>query len=86
VHYLNRIYGLESGASRGRLTFPGTSGTPREDDLRRYDVGVRLRLFQNDIGRRVEYRIKLGRYRRISSVSAFDQAQTTFGVSAVLGF
>ncbi len=87
VRYLNRIVGLEAGGSLGRLTFPSSlSGTEREDDLTRYDVGVRLRLSENSIGRRVEYRFKIGRSRRESTLPSQNQNRNTVSFDAVVGF
>jgi hypothetical protein len=87
VHYLNRTFGVEAGASRGRLTFPESTGdTDREDRLDRWDVGFRVRGFRNAMGRAVEYRLRIGRYRRTSTIPDFDHSQTTFGINAVLGF
>ena len=87
VHYLNRLFGVESGFGVGRLAFPESeAGSPREDDIRRYDVGVRLRLAENSLGRRVEYSLTVGRYRRESNVGGVEQSQNTVSFGAVLGF
>lgn len=88
LHYLNRIVGLEAGARTGTLTFPETAGggDPRKDDLNRYELGVRLRLAENSMGRRVEYRVRLQRYERTSNVVFANQDQTTFAIDAVVGF
>jgi hypothetical protein len=87
VHYLNRLFGVEAGGRLGRLTFPESSQeVPREDDIRLYDVGVRLRMFENSIGRRVEYSLRIGRYNRTSTIEAYDRSRTTFGFGAVVGF
>ena len=87
VHYLNRTFGVETGGRLGRLTFPESTGDiDRKDRLVRWDVGVRLRGFRNAMGREAEYRILIGHYRRSSTIEDFDRSQTTFGVSAVLGF
>ena len=66
VYYLTRIVGIESGGSRGKLEFPGASGAfEREDDVNTYEVGLRFRLAENSLGRRVEYSLQFQRYRRI---------------------
>lgn len=83
LHYLNRIFGVESGVASGRLSFPGTA---REDRTRSYDAGVRLRLAENTLGRRVEYGLKLGRHNRDSTVDGLDLEQTTVSIDATLGF
>lgn len=87
VHYLNHFLGLEGRVAQGKLSFPESlSGSVREDELFRYEGGVRLRLARNSMGRRVEYSVTLGRYRRESTLASVEQSQTTFGVGAVLGF
>jgi hypothetical protein len=87
VHYLNRLFGLEAGARAGRLTFPEQTGVlAREDDIRRYEAGVRFRLFENSIGRRIEYSFKIGRFRRESTDDNYDQSRTTYSFGAVVGF
>ncbi len=87
MHYLNHFLGLEGRVARGKLEFPESlSGSVREDRLFRYEGGVRLRLFRDSMGRRVEYSVTLGRYRRESTLASVEQSQTTFGVGAVLGF
>lgn len=88
VHYLNGTFGVESGGTLGRLDFPGSldPGPQRVDRLRRYDVGVRLRLSENRLGKRVEYSLRVGRYRRDSNRDEFDQTQNTAFFGAVLGF
>jgi len=87
VHYLNRLFGLEVGGRLGRLTFPESSGAAaREDDIRQYDIGVRFRMYENSIGRRVEYSLKIGRYDRTSTLEVYDRSRTTFSLGAVVGF
>jgi hypothetical protein len=87
VHYLNRLFGLEAGGRAGRLTFPEQTGIlAREDDIRQYEAGVRLRMFENSIGRRVEYSFKIGRFRRESTDDNYDQSRTTYSFGAVVGF
>ena len=87
VYYLNRLWGFEASVRRGWLTFPASSGTvAREDDLFRYDVGVRLRVMGNSMGRRVEYWFRVGRYHRDSNLDGFDRDQSTVGFGATAGF
>lgn len=87
VRYLQRAIGIESGFSVGRLSFPDTlSAIERRDQTLRYDVGVRLRLAETTLGRRVEYSLRLGRYRRDSNLEFLDQTQTTFGLNAIVGY
>jgi hypothetical protein len=87
VRYLNRIVGVEAGASRGTLEFPVSAGVfEREDRLQTYEVGLRFRLAQNSLGRRIEYSLRLERYRRDSNDDAFDRSRTRWGVNAIVGF
>lgn len=87
VYYWSRVFGVESGGSLGRLTFPESmTGAVREDRLRRYDLGMRMRLAENSLGRRVEYSLRVGRYRRESTLPEVEHSQTTFGLNAVVGF
>jgi hypothetical protein len=83
LHYLNRIFGLEAGVFQGRLTFPGS---PRVDSNFYYDLGVRVRLAENTLGRRIEYGLKVGRFRRDSTEDALDLSKTTLGIDATVGF
>ena len=88
VHFLNGFFGVEAGGTTGDLTFPGSleSGPERSDSIRRYDFGIRLRLAENGLGRRVEYSLRVGRYRRDSNQDEFDQEQKTVFFGAVVGF
>ena len=87
VHYLNRVFGLEAAVGRGRLSFPeALTAEERNDRLERYDAGVRIRLLENDLGRRVEYTLALSNQRRTSTVDAFDQSRTVVAVGASVGF
>jgi hypothetical protein len=85
VYYLVGPIGLEAGARIGQLTFP-QSGTDRVDDLAEYLVGVRLRMSENTIGRKVEYALQWIHRRADSNIDALDRTRTTFGFGAVYGF
>ncbi|MCP3979797.1 MAG: outer membrane beta-barrel protein [bacterium] len=85
VHYFNRVIGIEAGIRDGTLTFPGST-TRREDDLRRYSAGVRLRMMENSLGRKLEYRFGLRHYNRESTIPGLDRSQTSIGMGAVVGF
>jgi hypothetical protein len=87
VRYLSRLLGVEIAGGLERLTFPG--GTPsidRVDHLSRAEVGLRVRLFENTIGRRVEYTFRVRREHRDSTDDAQDRSRTTVGLGAILGF
>jgi hypothetical protein len=87
VRYINRLVGVELGIRQGRLRFPESElSEGRSDDYVFYEAGVRLRMFRNDMGRRIEYSIRVGKYERTSSNPDFDGARTTFGFGAVLGY
>ena len=87
VHYLTRVYGIEFRGRLGTLTFPESEfSSDREDEIVRWDVGLRLRMYRDSTGKRVEYRLRVGHYRRESSIPFFDQSQTTFGIDALFGY
>ena len=87
VHYLNRVFGLEAAVGRGRLSFPQSlDAQERDDRLERYDAGVRIRLLENDLGRRVEYTVALTNQRRDSTVDTYDQSRTVVAIGASVGF
>jgi hypothetical protein len=108
VHYLTRAFGLEAGASQGTVDYPtfvidpGSSAATsslqinRVDLYRLWDVGVRLRLSENQIGRRVEFSLKYENYNLDTSVddrcSPFqscayrDQNRAAIGFGATFGY
>jgi hypothetical protein len=90
VHYVTHYLGLEAGTEFGRLWFPDAPADSfdfgREDRINRYDVALRLRLRENSLGRRVEYRLRAGRYRSDSNVEVTDVTRNTVGLGLVLGF
>jgi hypothetical protein len=83
IHFVNRAIGLEAGASRGRLTFPDST---RRDRIGNYDVGVRLRLKENDMGRKIEYSLRYTWLRQDSTVDVLDQSRAVVGFGAVVGY
>jgi hypothetical protein len=83
IKYFNRLFGVEAGYGRGRLDFPSTV---RTDRLATYDGGVRLRLSETALGRRVEYTLKWVHTRVDSSLNGLDQSRSTVGVGAVIGY
>lgn len=83
VRYFNRLIGVEAGWRPGKLIFPDQT---REDDLNDVDVGVKLRLSENALGRRVEYTLRWTRYRRDSTLDNFDQSRSVLGIGAVVGY
>jgi hypothetical protein len=87
VRYLNPMIGVETAATHGRLTFPGsTPGTPeREDQLRRYEAGIRLRLGQDALGRRLVYTLKVVRDSSDSSIPDLYRTRTMLDMGVVVG-
>jgi hypothetical protein len=87
IYYFNRIIGLEIGAGVGQITFPDSQvQVERVDDLVRYDLGVRFRLSETSLGRRVEYRLRWRAYQRTSPIPSQNISRGTFGLEAVFGF
>ena len=86
VRYLNRLIGIELGAGLGRLSFPDAAADEyRRDRIASYDIGVRLRLADNSIGRRIEYGLRIGQWRR-ESTDQIDQRRTTVVLNATIGY
>ena len=86
IHYFGRVWGVEAGGSRSRLDFPVT--VDRVDRYRQVDAALRLRLMENDLGRRVEYTFRITRW-SLDSTPAYDhldQSRTVVGFGAVLGY
>jgi hypothetical protein len=83
IHYVNRSIGFEAGGGLGRLDFPDSL---RQDRIDTYDLGIRLRLRENDLGRRLEYSFKYTTYRQDSNVDSFDQSRSSLGFGAVVGY
>ena len=87
VRFLNPVFGLEGAFRLGNLEFPeSASGTVREDDVVFYEAGVRLRLAELSLERRIEYSIRIGRYERDSNVDSANRSLTTVSIGAVVGF
>ena len=87
VYYFTRIVGIEAAVHGGILSFPDDPNLlDREDQLRRYELGVRFRMMQNSMGRRVEYSLTVRHYQRTSTLDNFDRTATKIGLNAVLGF
>ncbi len=87
VYYLNRIFGVDAGGSVGRLTFPDSQGdNSRVDTTDAYEAGLRFRLSEDSVGRRVEYSLRMRHYRRESTLEGQNRSGTTLGFGAELGF
>ena len=86
LRYFNAVFGIDATVGTGRLTFPGTGGLEREDEIWEYDVGVRVRLAENSIGRRVEYSLKVLHRDVESTIPTLDRSRTRLDLGAVVGF
>jgi len=87
VHYFNRVFGVDGALGRGLLTFPESpQAGARTDHLRRLDLGLRIRLMENQLGRRVEYNVGLSRQSRDSTIDTLDQTRNVVAVGASVGF
>jgi hypothetical protein len=84
IQYFNRMFGAELGAGRGRVTFPAPAN--REDRTVQFDGGLRLRFSETDLGRRVEYSLKLTHWTLTSNFPELNQSRTTFGFNAIVGY
>jgi hypothetical protein len=64
----------------------------RVDSVDQYEAGVRFRLAQNSLGRRIEYSLVARRFRRDSAPDpldpsqSLDQSRSSIGFGAVLGY
>lgn len=87
IYYFSRIFGFESGAGVGQLTFPGSQAQlERVDDQLRYDLALRVRLAETSLGRRVEYRVRWSAFQRTSPVPSQNISRGTLGFEAAFGF
>ena len=87
VRFLNRFLGAEVGYSGGRLEIPQPiDGTTRLDDIRRYSLGLIFRMFENELGRKVEYTLRFTDFKRESSIDGLSLDRNTLSLSADVGF
>ena len=87
TYYFQRFLGLETGGSLGELRFPGATGTEsREDDISSVEAGLRFRLAETTLGRRVEYVLGARRYESQSNVPTQSYSTTVIGLTAVVGY
>jgi putative beta-barrel porin BBP2 len=85
VRYFNRFIGMELGGGRYTLDFLGDP-EGREDDILRGSAGIRFRLSENDLGRRVEYSFRYVLTRRNSTLDFLDQTRGTIGFGLAFGY
>ncbi|MBZ5639477.1 MAG: outer membrane beta-barrel protein [Acidobacteriia bacterium] len=84
IQYLTHAFGVEAGTVRERITFPDPSS--RVDRVVQYDAGVRVRLSENALGRKVEYSFKVTRWVLTTTVPGQNQSRTAAGFGAVIGY
>jgi len=85
VKYFNRFLGMELGGGRGTLDFLGDAAA-RRDDLLTGTAGIRFRISENDLGRRVEYAFRYVFTRRDSTDDSLDQTRGTVGFGVSFGY
>jgi hypothetical protein len=86
VKYFNRFLGGELGAGRATLDFLGSPAGGRKDVYSSGTVGVRFRISENELGRRVEYAFRYTRWNLNSNVDSLDQNRGTIGFGVSFGY
>ena len=87
IYFVLQRLSLEAAAGTGRLTFPASLNLlEREDDLNRYELGIRLIQAEDSMGKRVEYSMTIRYTQRRSSVPSLDRSDTFVGFGAVFGY
>jgi len=85
IKYFNRFLGGEIGAGRSRLVFLGDP-QDRVDGYTTGTLGVRFRISENDLGRRVEYAFRYVRSIVNSTDDGLDQNRGTIGFGVSFGY
>lgn len=85
IRYLNSLIGVEARVRRGSVDYLLDPGG-RVDDLFDWSTGVRFRLGETALGRRVEYSLTWNDYTRDSNDDRFDSHRRVVGFGAVLGY
>jgi hypothetical protein len=85
VKYFNRFIGVEVGAGRAVLDFLGDPQN-RVDHNTSATAGVRFRISENDLGRRVEYAFRYTRWIINSTRDDLDQNRGTVGFGVSFGY
>jgi len=85
IKYFNRFLGGELGAGRSRLAFLGDP-QDRVDGYTTGTIGVRFRISENDLGRRVEYAFRYVRSIVNSTQDNLDQNRGTIGFGVSFGY
>ncbi len=85
VKYFNRFIGMELGAGREYLNFLGDPQS-REDNDTNGTIGIRFKISENDLGRRVEYAFRYTRWIINSTRDDLDQNRGTIGFGVTVGY
>ena len=85
IKYFNRFLGMEVGAGRAQLDFLGDP-QDRIDHHTTGTLGLRFRVSENDLGRRVEYAIRYTRWIINSTRDDLDQNRGTIGFGVSFGY
>ena len=85
VKYFNRFIGIEGSAARQRLKFLGDPAG-RVDNDTIGSLGLRFRISENDLGRRVEYAFRYSRVIIDSTIDSLDQNRGTVGFGVTMGY
>jgi len=83
VKYFNRFIGMEFSGGRADLDFIGST---RRDETWRGGAGVRFRIAENDLGRRVEYSFRYTRTVTDSTIPTNNQNRGTVGFGVSVGY
>ena len=85
VKYFNRFIGAEIGGGRANLGFLGDPQN-RVDNYTTGAVGIRFRISENELGRRVEYAFRYIRTAVNSTRDDLDQNRGTIGFGVSFGY
>lgn len=85
IKYFNRFIGAELGAGRVHLKFLGDP-QDRIDNDTTATIGIRFRVSENDLGRRVEYALRYVRWIINSTRDDLDQNRGTIGFGVSFGY
>jgi hypothetical protein len=85
VKYFNRFIGGELGAGRAALKFLGDPQN-RVDDYTTGTIGIRFKISENELGRRVEYAFRYTRWIINSTRDDLDQNRGTIGFGVSFGY
>ena len=87
IHYITRSIGVEAATLRGHLDFSQSAlERDRQDRIEHVEAGLRLRLFENDLGRRIEYTLRIRHRQRRSTEPGVEDSRTSGGFGVVLGY